>query len=432
MKQFSIKITLFFCVLIPFGSPSQTCKTAVSHSDSKSPASAQSENQARENFLLHTNPRIVTRINQEQLRKDFRENRNVLYVSTNHEINENSTFEAVQALLLQTNSTAISIVIIPRSTSLDQMVNPSVRAVNWQIIEDPLKNQHFASHLERAFSSQKPTIFILPEKDFNQILSSLESSAYSALIDNTGSIYIPSIHALRLTSNSSKFFNSLHSSTTVFGTTKPKVKPQNLTPKQTNQGRRDSIVWNWRNKNQLQPAPPKAYRSYRSAMDINRLYNIASISEYKKIQEERPDLNLPPDPETTYSKYWKSWKAFLAKKPIYTYTEAVQVLQENNITNFDQYEFLRTSGDLPKDLPKYPRSYYQNQYEGAKKFFSIEEFSYRKAQLLVQAVPIRTEQHYIEARRDGTLPPDLPFNPAEKYDEWEGWGAFLRKKPNTE
>lgn len=121
----------------------------------------------------------------------------------------------------------------------------------------------------------------------------------------------------------------------------------------------------------------RRYLSLQGAMQVAREHGVGSAAEYRKLARTfmRGGWRLPEDPARHYGRQFVSWNHFLHAE------------QRAKIRDF---------------VP------------------------YGKAKALVQRLALPSRAAYVQARRDGLLPANLPGAPNVYYGEqWEGWATFL-------
>jgi hypothetical protein len=118
---------------------------------------------------------------------------------------------------------------------------------------------------------------------------------------------------------------------------------------------------------------------------------------------------------------------------------AMQVVREHAIASAAEYRklarvFSRSGWRLPED----PRRHYGDQFVSWERFLHDEQqrakirdfVPYGAAKAVVQRLHLPSRTAYLQARREGQLPENLPAAPNVYYGhQWEGWTTFLGKAP---
>ena len=314
---YKIFITVFLiCALKVFGnqSLSGTCRDTVN--GIKKRQASQSSIETEISFLQNNAYTLLSNFNKEEWSESVRKARG-LFVSVDitRGVEEGNLLK--QIFNLRVNPTAgsqMSFVIVHdresegRAASFLNDISFSVRSVYWNRIEVKNKNRNFVHHFQRALEQGIHTVFVILESDFEEILSSLDPSVYSSIVEHTNGVYLPSIQLLSEQNQVHlfHFVKEVQKSSFVFGVFFSKNKPHLPEEK-----KRDS-----------------------------RYYS------------------------------FKPRKQAVSTKPEYSYSEVLQVLRDHEASHWTAYHTLRTQGNLPKALPKVPQRYYAEEWQGKMRFLA--------------------------------------------------------------
>ena len=155
---------------------------------------------------------------------------------------------------------------------------------------------------------------------------------------------------------------------------------------------------------------------------------------YKWIREsgERP-RKFPADPGNFYAnKGWTNIKAFLGTeymsyKKARAFIQQVKFKRQPIETEAQMDEWIRESGERPKNFPSKPRKIYANKgWANIKAFLGTEYMSYEEAEVFIRQVKFNEQLIETETQMDkwiresGERPKNFPFNPRSFYAN-KGW-----------
>ena len=156
---------------------------------------------------------------------------------------------------------------------------------------------------------------------------------------------------------------------------------------------------------------------------------------------ERP-INIPTNPQIAYRTQWKSWGDWLGtgntKNSFLPLEEARPIARSLGLSLTTEYYKLARDGLLPHGLPKDPRAAYLRSgwqswpdWLGTSRQSTVEKS--RKKRPFPEAVDfarslgLKSKADWFRFTKSGSLPDDIPVNPADSYKEegWQGWPHFL-------
>ena len=177
------------------------------------------------------------------------------------------------------------------------------------------------------------------------------------------------------------------------------------------------------------------YISFDVARLIMKKLGIKNLAEYKM----KRDLGLLPDnmPKSP-SQYYKSrgcWDVhvfFNKKKKYLSFTDALKKMKNLNIKSVRDFNEQHNRGTIT-DIPKAPAHLYKEEWMGWVYFFGgvqrkkeIEYMSFQEAKSLVMKLGIKSRIDFVNKRKVGIIPPNIPSDPQRVYTEWISWDYFLR------
>jgi hypothetical protein len=117
--------------------------------------------------------------------------------------------------------------------------------------------------------------------------------------------------------------------------------------------------------------------------------------------------------------------------------EAAALLRSLGIKTLSEFKSLKQKGERPPTIPANPETYYKD-YPGWRIFISlgkdikspdISTPTYAELKTLNFRFSIKTQQAYLNAIKEGTLPVGSPTNPESYFKEhWQSWNEFLAPK----
>ena len=354
-----------------FGSQIDSCRDTVNSVESR-PAQP-SSTKAKPDFLQHIGYTVFTNFDKIE-RNSIETAKGVfIYRDGTGGVQQDSTLQQMFNIRLNSaTASQISFFVVPNQESEKAVVSflnntqASARLIHWSRIENKNKNQTFVNHFQRALEHEAHTVFVIVKSDFEEVLSFLDSSAYSRIIEHTNGVYLPSVQLLSKKDQAEifNFVENVQKSSFVFGVFFKKTKP---TPE-------------------------------------------------KKMKEPRFYVHISPN------------QRVVSTKPYYSYAEILQLIRDHEVSNWTAYHILRTQGNLPKALPMKPEFHYKGEWGGENQFFGRKErYTYEEARQVMIDHNINSLAGYRKLRLSGILSKILPASPQRDYGrEWD-YHEFFRK-----
>lgn len=178
--------------------------------------------------------------------------------------------------------------------------------------------------------------------------------------------------------------------------------------------------------------------SYEQAKTLLEPLNLRSRVHFlAERRTSRLPERIPSHPEDTYGEDWRGWGDFLstgnvARKPFIPYLEAKALLEPLGLRSKEHFLQERRAGHVPEEIPSNPARTYREDWKGWGRFLStgnvrnIEVIDYERAQRYVIAEGIKTCEDFRKWSCSGLRPKFIPSNPRSKYKKWRGWKEFLQ------
>jgi hypothetical protein len=187
------------------------------------------------------------------------------------------------------------------------------------------------------------------------------------------------------------------------------------------------------------------YRSYKDARSFVRALGIRTEPEWQaycrgEIQQASPrPFDLPSNPHRTYKDDgWVSWGEFLGtgfvanyNRTFRSYQAARDYVRSQGLVDSKDWRAWCTAGKRPPDIPASPDQHYDGkgwvswgEFFGSTNIHPAQMMTTREAMPIVRELGIRNRAEFLDAKRTGKLPHDIPLT-IERRPDWIGWETFL-------
>ena len=118
------------------------------------------------------------------------------------------------------------------------------------------------------------------------------------------------------------------------------------------------------------------------------------------------------------------------QKKFLSFKEARKFARSLKLKNVDGWIEYRRSGKKPDDIPGSPSYTYSKEWKGYPDWLGngqtsfLNRWSYERSKACVQKLKIKTQNQFNRLSRARKLPSGIPSRPGV-YKEWKGWGDFL-------
>jgi len=187
-------------------------------------------------------------------------------------------------------------------------------------------------------------------------------------------------------------------------------------------------------------------------MKISQKYAIDNnINSYAQWYE---DLNRTPDiPSCPYKEYkdkWINWNIFLKNgklsnksRKFISYEDCQKYAIDNNIGSKSEWLQFIKNNDIPKYIPRCPRSHFKEKFKGWGDFLNTKRIQYNKIsesyfnyteakKWIFNNLYVKTVKEYKKIAKEGRLPKYIPNRPERFYSNknrgWIDWYDFLGKR----
>ena len=170
---------------------------------------------------------------------------------------------------------------------------------------------------------------------------------------------------------------------------------------------------------------------------------VKSARDYQLLRKENEGVingwSMPSEPNKKYKK-WVSWGVFLEKLPMASYEELKKIARDQGVKTSMDYRLFRKENKGVFNgwrMPRNPHVHYGNKWENWGVFLgkkpSPPMASYEELKKISRDQGVKTSMDYRLFRKENKGVFNgwrMPSEPYIHYDEWEGWGVFLGKKPS--
>lgn len=184
------------------------------------------------------------------------------------------------------------------------------------------------------------------------------------------------------------------------------------------------------------------FKSYEDAKKIIVSFEVKNQNEWTKfVKTDKKPIDIPANPRQYYKKEWKGWGDFLSTGNIsniiksqnyLSFNEAKKFVHSLGLKNTQEWRDYCKSGKKPDDIPAIAEIYYKNKgWKGmgdwlgtghlstidiSKNYLSFED-ARNEARRLAQELGIKTRQQWVDAKKQGKIPNNIPSQPWEIYSK---------------
>ena len=185
------------------------------------------------------------------------------------------------------------------------------------------------------------------------------------------------------------------------------------------------------------------WSSFEDAREFIQSQNLQSKTEWEEYCKsgKKPE-DIPTDPSKTYEKKWINWGDWLRNgKPItrktkfYSFKDAKEFVQTQNLKNANDWREYCTSGNKPNYITSVPERVYKNKgWAGLGDWLGTETLSSRnrkyrsfaESKKFVHALKLKSETEWNEYCKSGNKPDDIPQSAKNIYKkEYQSMGDWL-------
>jgi len=185
----------------------------------------------------------------------------------------------------------------------------------------------------------------------------------------------------------------------------------------------------------------KFFLPFEQAREYARSLGLNSELEWRKFNKKNklPE-NIPYAPHRCY-KEWKGYPDWLGTLKINSdygkfrsFEDARKFVRSLKLYGNPGWVEYKKSGKKPKDIPSHPNKVYKDKWKGWSDWTGVDtkkqKFrklrSFEDAKLFVHKLGLKNTDDWIEYKKSGKKPSDIPATPALVYkNEWKGMGDWL-------
>ena len=186
----------------------------------------------------------------------------------------------------------------------------------------------------------------------------------------------------------------------------------------------------------------RSYLSHEESKKLIQSYNLKTISVFKSFIKQNSHLNIPTNPNRSYSKDWVSWGDFLGTRRISnqhkeyrSYKEALNFVHKLNLKNVNEWRAYAKSNLRPNDIPSVPYSSYKKEWQnwgvwlgtGAISDWNRAFRDFKLAKKYVRSLNLKNQKEWQAYAKSNKKPDDIPSIPDRVYKDkgWESLGDWL-------
>lgn len=187
------------------------------------------------------------------------------------------------------------------------------------------------------------------------------------------------------------------------------------------------------------------YATYDDARAFVRSLGIETGTEWRaycrgEIHRSTPrPLHIPTNPHRTYrGRGWRGWGHFLGTNAVAVYNRkfrsykaARDYVRKQGLVDSKDWRAWCAAGKRPPDIPGAPDLIYKDKgwttwgdFFGTANIHPAQMLTAREAMPIVRALGIRNRTEFMEAKRTGKLPNNVPLT-IDRRPDWIGWDSFL-------
>ena len=196
-------------------------------------------------------------------------------------------------------------------------------------------------------------------------------------------------------------------------------------------------------------AKNKVFRNYNEAKKFVKGLGLKSAKEWREYSKSdlRPD-DIPSNPDTTYSTYWKNWGDFLGtniisnrEKQLKSFFEAKVFVHKFKLKSGNEFRKMKEHNKSFSDIPYSPDNTYKNKgWKGWGDFLGTNSDAtfnrtyriFKDARNYARGLKLKSMTEWTILAKSGKLPKDIPNAPHlnKQYinEGWKNWSDFLGTK----
>ena len=191
----------------------------------------------------------------------------------------------------------------------------------------------------------------------------------------------------------------------------------------------------------------REFREFKKARNFARSQGIKNLDGWVKFcsSGNRP-IDIPSNPLQVYEEYttlgdWLGTGRIATQDLKYRkFEEAREFVRKLKFKTLSQYQKLHRNNQIPADIPLNPKITYKDTgWAGTKDWIGVSYtlnrglsyLPYDQAESYVRKRKIKSSKEFMELRRNGKIPKEIPSSPDKVYKQkgWASWYEFLGTKP---
>jgi hypothetical protein len=180
---------------------------------------------------------------------------------------------------------------------------------------------------------------------------------------------------------------------------------------------------------------------FEEARTYVRSLGLKDQREWNEWYKETKPKHIPSAPHVTYGDQWQGLGDWIGtgrgKGNFWAFDEARTYVHSLGLKTAREWQRWCASNDRPPTIPTAPEKVYRDKFQGfgdwlgtgtrqkkKGKFLPFEE-----ARAYVRSLGLKTQAEWTQWCIDGKRPADIPRQPQQTYDQWQGMADWLGKQP---
>jgi len=185
------------------------------------------------------------------------------------------------------------------------------------------------------------------------------------------------------------------------------------------------------------------WRSFQIAKEWAQSLGLTSETQWRVFRKAGLPTDIPSNPNREYADDWKGWGDWLGTERVASqhkhyrsYQEASDWAKTNGIKKLNDWKRITSEPTFPSDIPIVPYNTYRDEWVSWGSFLQTGYVHYKarsratfeEAKAWAKEMRVYTSNDWYALAKQGRMPPEIPVNIAQYYEEWSDWSNFLDNK----